>query len=223
MVGAEALLRWKHPVKGFISPAEFIPVAEETGLIIDLGEFVLKDACNKINQWHALDTLSHIAVNVSPLQFSKLNYVDTVKKVLKETGANPEKLTLELTESILVNNIDTVIEKMQVLKEIGINFSIDDFGTGYSSLAYLKRFPLDQLKIDKMFVDDINLVPNGQVIIETIIAMADRLGFNLIAEGVETAEQLSYLKEHGCLNYQGYYFSPPIEAKKFEEKYLTKL
>ncbi len=221
LVGAEALLRWKHPKRGFVSPAEFIPVAEETGLIIDLGEFVLIDACNKINQWHDLDTLSHIAVNVSPLQFNKLNYVYTVKKVLKETGANPEKLTLELTESILVNNIDTVIEKMQVLKEIGINFSIDDFGTGYSSLAYLKRFPLDQLKIDKTFVDDINLDPNGQVIIETIIAMADRLGFNLIAEGVETAEQLSYLKENGCFNYQGYYFSQPIEAKNFEDKYLT--
>ncbi len=223
LVGAEALLRWKHPQKGFISPLEFIPIAEETGLIMDIGEFVLRDACNKIIQWQALGTLFHIAVNVSPVQFNKLNFVETVTKTLAETHADPTKLTLELTEGILVDNVNVVIEKMQELKKMGVNFSIDDFGTGYSSLTYLKRFPLDQLKIDKSFIDDINVDINGQVIIETIIAMADRLGFNLIAEGVETVEQLSYLKENGCFNYQGYYFSPPIDAKIFEDKYLNQL
>lgn len=221
IVGAEALVRWKHPIKGFISPVEFIPIAEETGVIIDIGDFVLRDACNKIIQWQSLETLDHIAVNVSPVQFSRMNYVDTVKKILNETQADPNKLTLELTEGVLVDNVDAVIEKMQLLKKLGINFSIDDFGTGYSSLAYLKRFPLDQLKIDKTFVDDIQGDVNGRVIIETIIAMAERLGFNLIAEGVETVEQFRYLKENGCVNYQGFYFSPPLDAEKFVDKYLN--
>ena len=220
LIGAEALLRWKHPKKNFISPIDFIPIAEETGLIIEIGEFVLRDACQNIIQWRHCKTLKHIAVNVSPVQFRQQNYVDIVKKVLNETQADPTKLTLELTEGILVENVENIITKMTALKQLGINFSVDDFGTGYSSLAYLKRFPLDQLKIDKSFVDDINVTENGHVIIETIIAMADRLGFNLIAEGVETEEQLNYLKDNGCYSYQGYYFSQPLDVHTFTEKYI---
>lgn len=220
LIGAEALLRWKHPEKNYISPIDFIPIAEETGLILDIGEFVLRDACQNIIRWQKCKTLKHIAVNVSPVQFRQQNYVDVVKKVLQETEVDPSKLTLELTEGILVENVADIITKMTALKKLGINFSVDDFGTGYSSLAYLKRFPLDQLKIDKSFVDDINVTENGHVIIETIIAMADRLGFSLIAEGVETKEQLNYLKASGCYHYQGYYFSRPLDAYKFTEKYI---
>jgi len=220
LIGTEGLLRWKHGEKGFISPFNFIPIAEETGLIIEIGQFVLRDACHKIIQWQACETLAHIAVNVSAVQFRQQNYVDSVKNILEETQADPTKLTLELTEGILVDDVEQTIEKMQALKQLGIHFSVDDFGTGYSSLAYLKRFPLDQLKIDKSFVDDIFVDENDHVIIETIIAMADRLGFNLIAEGVETEEQLTYLKEHGCFNYQGYYFGKPVDANTFAKLYI---
>ncbi|NOQ37061.1 MAG: EAL domain-containing protein [Methylococcaceae bacterium] len=221
IVGAEALVRWIHPEKGFISPVDFISIAEESGMILDIGRFVLKDACQRIREWKDIKTLDHVAVNVSPVQFSQSDFIDTVKEILSESQIDPSKLTLELTEGILVDNVEDVIEKMQQLKQLKIHFSIDDFGTGYSSLAYLTRFPLDQLKIDKSFVDEIGLNKDGEVLIETIIAMADRLSFNLIAEGVETAEQLAYLKEKGCYNYQGYYFSKPIPSSECLNKFKT--
>jgi EAL domain-containing protein (putative c-di-GMP-specific phosphodiesterase class I) len=220
LIGAEALLRWIHPQRGHISPTDFIPIAEESGMILELGDFVLKDACKRIMQWKSVESLKHIAVNVSPVQFRHPDYVTSVEKIIQEYSLDTKKLTLELTEGLLVNNVEDVIKKMQKLKNLGISFSIDDFGTGYSSLAYLTKFPLDQLKIDKSFVDDIGKDQDDQVIIETIIAMADRLSFNLIAEGVETNEQIQFLKEKGCFNFQGYYFSKPMAVKEFSEKYL---
>jgi len=221
LVGAEALIRWQHPQRGFISPVEFIPIAEESGAIIELGRYVLEDACQKIKLWQEIETLEHIAVNVSPIQFRQADFVSEVQQSLKKTKVDAKKLTLELTEGLLVEHVEDVIVKMTELKQLGIHFSIDDFGTGYSSLAYLTRFPVDQLKIDKSFVDDIGKDEDDQIIIETIIAMADRLRFNLIAEGVETREQIDFLTAEGCVNFQGYYFSKPLTDKDFSDKYLS--
>ena len=221
LVGAEALIRWIHPQRGFISPVDFIPIAEESEtIILEMGRHVLEDACQKIQQWQSIESLKHIAVNVSPVQFRQPDFVAVVQQVIEQANIDAKKLTLELTEGILVDNVEDVILKMQELKQLGIHFSIDDFGTGYSSLAYLTKFPLDQLKIDKSFVDDIGKDEDDQVIIETIIAMADRLSFNLIAEGVETSEQIQFLKDKGCFNYQGYYFSKPLPGIEFSKKYL---
>ena len=220
LVGAEALIRWIHPQRGFVSPADFIPIAEETGIILAMGRFVLEDTCQRIIQWHSIDSLDHVAVNVSPVQFRQPDFVSTVQQVIDQTGIDANKLTLELTEGILVDNVEDVISKMQQLKQIGVHFSIDDFGTGYSSLAYLTKFPVDQLKIDKSFVDDIGKDEDDQIIIEIIIAMADRFRFNLIAEGVETSEQVAFLKERGCFNFQGYYFSKPLPSDEFSRKYF---
>ncbi len=222
LFGAEALLRWQHKKHGMISPADFIPIAEETGLILPIGEWVLHTACEQIKAWQHLQGFRHISVNVSPAQFRQADFVETVKHVVAATRIDPKKLTLEITEGIMVSQGDEVIKKMAALKRLGVHFSIDDFGTGFSSLAYLKRFPVDQLKIDKSFVDDIcSEDENAQVIIETIIVMAERLGFEIIAEGVETKEQLTFLKSRKCWNYQGYYFSKALERKDFEHKYLA--
>ena len=220
VLGAEALVRWIHPQRGFVSPIDFIPIAEESGDILDIGRFVLEDACQKINKWKNIESLEHIAVNVSPVQFKQPDFISVVQQVLEQSESDATKLTLELTEGILVDNVEDVIAKMQKLKQLGVHFSIDDFGTGYSSLAYLTKFPLDQLKIDKSFVDDIGKDEGDQIIIETIIAMADRLSLNLIAEGVENSEQVKFLKEKGCFNYQGYYFSKPLPSSEFSMKYL---
>ena len=222
LIGAEALLRWQQKQLGMISPADFIPIAEETGLILPIGKWVLQTACEQIKQWQHISGFKHIAVNVSPAQFRQADFVDTVQEVIASTQIEPEKLTLELTEGIMVSQGDEVIKKMLALKKLGVHFSIDDFGTGFSSLAYLKRFPVDQLKIDKSFVDDIHSEDeNAQVIIETIIAMAERLNFEIIAEGVETHEQLTFLKEKKCFNYQGFYFSKALAKVDFEHKYLA--
>ena len=220
LIGAEALVRWIHPQKGFISPGEFIPIAEESGIILEMGRYVLEDACLRIKQWQSIKSLDHVAVNVSPVQFRQPDFVAVVQQIIEHTNTDAKKLTLELTEGILVDNVADVILKMQKLKQLGIHFSIDDFGTGYSSLAYLTKFPLDQLKIDKSFVDDIGKDEDDQIIIETIIAMADRLSFNLIAEGVETSDQVQFLKDKGCFNYQGYYYSKPLPSNEFSKKYL---
>ena len=222
LIGAEALLRWQHKQLGMISPGDFIPIAEETGLILPIGEWVLQTACKQIKEWQHIQGFRHIAVNVSPAQFRQADFVDTVIEVIRSSQIEPKKLTLELTEGIMVSQGDEVVEKMFALKKLGVHFSIDDFGTGFSSLAYLKRFPVDQLKIDKSFVDDIHSNDeNAQVIIETIIAMAERLNFEIIAEGVETEEQLIFLKAKKCFNYQGFYFSKALKKSDFEHKFLT--
>ncbi len=218
LVGAEALVRWRHPQRGLIPPDEFIALAEETGLIIPLGLWVLESACQQLTHWATHPTLSSLtlAVNVSAQQFRKPDFVDQVRDVLMRTGANPERLKLELTESLLVQEIDSVIVKMNALKAMGIRFALDDFGTGYSSLYYLKHLPLDQLKIDRSFIRDILDDQNDAAIAGAIIALAKNMGLNVIAEGVEIEPQLDFLSGLECRAYQGYYFSRPLPATHFE-------
>jgi len=223
ITGAEALVRWKHPKRGILSPMEFIPVAEETGLIIPLGEWILKTACAQLAEWSRIPKMADItiAVNVSARQFSQNDFVEQVLSTLRENGADPKKLKLELTESLFVQDVEEVIEKMVALKNEGVSFSLDDFGTGYSSLSYLKRLPLDQLKIDKSFVRDLLIDPNDAIICKSTIALAESMGLSVIAEGVETQEQHSALSEIGCFSYQGYWFSRPVPLNEFEALHKT--
>jgi diguanylate cyclase (GGDEF)-like protein/PAS domain S-box-containing protein len=218
VVGVEALVRWQQPQRGLVSPAEFIPVAEETGLILALGQWVLETACFQLAAWSACPATAslNMAVNVSARQFRDPDFVKQVLAVLDRTGANPQQLKLELTESLLVDNVEDTIAKMTALKAKGVGFSLDDFGTGYSSLTYLKRLPLDQLKIDQSFVRDVMTDPNDAVIVRTIIALGRSLGLAVIAEGVETEAQRDFLERHDCHAYQGYLFSRPLPAEQFE-------
>ena len=218
LTGVEALVRWRHPARGIIPPVEFIPLAEETGLIIALGGWVLNEACAQLARWAKQPDMAHltIAVNVSPRQFHQTDFVEQVLAALAATGANPQRLKLELTEGLLVSNMEDIIAKMSRLKSEGVGFSLDDFGTGYSSLAYLKQLPLDQLKIDQSFVRDILIDPNDAAIAKTIIALAESLGLAVIAEGVETEAQRNFLVELGCPNYQGYLCSRPLPVAEFE-------
>jgi diguanylate cyclase (GGDEF)-like protein/PAS domain S-box-containing protein len=218
LLGAEALARWPHAQKGMISPGEFIPVAESTGLILPLGALMLKIACRQLARWSADAATEHltISINVSALQIRQKKFVEEVRANIEQMGANPHRLKIELTESTLVSNVDDVIAKMDELKAIGIGFSLDDFGTGYSSLSYLKRLPLDQLKIDRSFVKDILVDSNDAAIAQMIIALSKSLGLSVIAEGVETEEQYAFLAQHGRLNYQGYLFGRPLPPEDFE-------
>ncbi|MEI7430489.1 MAG: bifunctional diguanylate cyclase/phosphodiesterase, partial [Betaproteobacteria bacterium] len=218
VTGAEVLVRWQHPVSGLISPDEFIPLAEECGLIQPLGQWVLEAACNQLAAWSTWPEMAEltIAVNVSALQFHHQDFVSHLLKVLDQSGAKPERLKVELTESLLVKEVNEVIAKMTELKQRGVSFSLDDFGTGYSSLSYLKRLPLDQLKIDQSFVRDISIDNNDRTIVRAIVALAKNLGLTVIAEGVETAAQRDFLASHGCRTYQGFFFSNPLPLKKFE-------
>jgi EAL domain-containing protein (putative c-di-GMP-specific phosphodiesterase class I) len=218
ILGAETLARWKHSEKGFISPDTFIPIAEATGLILPIGEWVLRTACEHLKLWHDNGlAINHLAVNVSPRQFRQPNFVSQVKEILDQTGADPNHLGLELTEGMVIDNILDTIEKMEALKKLGIELSIDDFGTGYSSLTYLKKMPLDILKIDKSFVRDIETDINDAAIVDTIISMASHLDLKVIAEGVETRFELDFLEEKGCPLYQGYLFSKPVPNEQFME------
>ncbi|MES2048606.1 MAG: EAL domain-containing protein [Pseudomonadota bacterium] len=216
--GAEALIRWEHPKRGMISPAEFIPLAEETGLILPLGHWVLENSCAQLAIWANDPSLEHLslAVNVSPRQFHQDDFVEQVLDVIERTGVNPKRLKLELTEGMLVSNVEDVIAKILAIKEHGVGFSLDDFGTGFSSLAYLKRLPLDQLKIDQSFVRDILIDPNDAAIANMVIVLAESLGLSVIAEGVETEAHRDFLASQGCLAYQGYFFSLPLPLLEFE-------
>ncbi|MEO7107102.1 MAG: EAL domain-containing protein [Rhodoferax sp.] len=216
--GAEALVRWMHPERGLVSPAHFIAPAEDCGLIFPLGQWVLARACEQLTAWASRPGLSHltVSVNVSVLQFREPKFVDDVLAILQRTGANPANLKLELTESLLADNVQEVIDKMSALKAHGVGFSLDDFGTGYSSLFYLKRLPLDQLKIDQSFVRDILTDPNDAAIARTVVALAQSLGLDVIAEGVETPEQRDFLASAGCHAYQGFYYSPALPIEHFE-------
>jgi len=219
LIGAEALVRWQHPQRGLVLPAEFIPMAEETGLILPLGHWVLETACAQLVQWAAQPNTAHLtlAVNVSASQLHQTDFVDQVLGVIGSTGANPHRLKLELTESLLVSNVETIIAKMNALKAHGVGFALDDFGTGYSSLSYLKRLPLDLLKIDQSFVMDILIDPNDAAIARMVIALAESLGLAVIAEGVEIDAQKDFLARLGCHAYQGYLFGRPLPLDKFEE------
>ncbi|CAN5493015.1 hypothetical protein BH11PSE11_BH11PSE11_30250 [soil metagenome] len=216
--GAEALLRWMSADQGPVSPANFIPLAEDTGLIIPLGLWVMQTACAQLRTWseHVSTRELRISINVSARQFRQANFVEQVFDTLKQTGADPTLLKLELTESVVLENVDDVIIRMQQIKALGVTFSLDDFGTGFSSLSYLKRLPLDEVKIDQSFVRDVNTDPNDAAIVRAIIAMSGSLGVKVIAEGVETEAQLDFLKQNGCVNFQGYLFGKPKAIDDWE-------
>ncbi|MET3196833.1 EAL domain-containing protein [Gottfriedia sp. OAE603] len=220
IIGVEALIRWHHPENGIISPADFIPLAEETGLIVPMGKWILKEACLQNKRWQELgfDPIP-IAVNISVRQIQEDNFVESVLQILEEVGLNPRYLELEITESIM-QDIERSTIVLNQLKEIGVQISIDDFGTGYSSLSYLKHLPIDSLKIDKSFVDDIINHSNKGEMVKTIIDMGHNLNFNVIAEGIEKEEQVTFLKQYACNVGQGYFYSRPLPVQQLEELLL---
>ncbi|MDR3395911.1 MAG: EAL domain-containing protein [Parasulfuritortus sp.] len=219
LIGAEALLRWLPPDAAPISPAVFIPLAEETGLILPIGEWVFEQACLQLKRWEQdSDTRSlTLAVNVSAHQFRQPDFVERVQTHLDLSGIDPTRLKLELTESVMLTQVDEAIVRMQSLKQLGVSFSLDDFGTGFSSLSYLKRLPLDQIKIDQSFIRDISHDPNDAAIVRAILAMSESLGISVIAEGVETEDQRAFLLRHGCEHYQGYLFGKPLPIEEWPE------
>ncbi|WP_420868776.1 putative bifunctional diguanylate cyclase/phosphodiesterase [Brevibacillus invocatus] len=215
----EALIRWKHPRHGWVSPIDFIPIAEETGLIVPIGEWVLKTACKQLKAWHeqGLDQIG-VSVNLSTRQFFQQNLVDTIKRVLDETALSAKYLELEITESMTINE-SHAIEILQNIKQLGVKIAVDDFGTGYSSLYYLKELPLDRLKIDQSFVRDMMKDKHHAAIISMIVSIAQQLQIEVIAEGVENMEQLTFLWSHHCRQGQGYLFSPPIPAEEVSKRF----
>ncbi|WP_168714356.1 sensor domain-containing protein [Niallia nealsonii] len=216
IIGLEALIRWKHPKYGFVSPAEFIPIAEETGLIVAIGKWVLETACNQHKQWEEKGfSPMRIAVNVSALQFRHKDFAKTIEQIISNTKCRASYLELEITESVM-QHLGETTTIMNELKELGVNLSIDDFGTGYSSLNYLRHFPINTLKIDKSFVDEINNGKNGEIIVKVIIDLGNRLGFQVIAEGIENKQQAIFLKQNNCHIGQGDFFSQPLPAEKME-------
>ncbi|MBI2276930.1 MAG: bifunctional diguanylate cyclase/phosphodiesterase [Dechloromonas sp.] len=217
--GAEALLRWAHPERGMVSPTQFIPLAEETGLILPIGQWVLETACARLKAWADAPRTRNLrlAINVSARQFRQEGFVNQVTLALENAGAPAARLKLELTESLVLDDVEDSIKKMQALKQLGVGFSMDDFGTGYSSLSYLTRLPLDQLKIDQSFVRNLPGNPNDAAVAQAVVTLARSLGLAVIAEGVETEAQRAFLEQHGCPTYQGYLFSRPVELAQFEQ------
>jgi EAL domain-containing protein (putative c-di-GMP-specific phosphodiesterase class I) len=214
LIGVEALLRWQRPGHGLVTPGQFIAIAEESDLILPLGAWVLETACAQLVAWSSVPDLAHltIAVNVSISQFQRADFVQQVLLTLAQSGADPQRLKLELTESLLITDTDAVVGKMRILREAGIRFALDDFGTGYSSLAYLQRLPLDQLKIDQAFIRNLLSDRGSEQIVQTIIALGRSLGLAVIAEGVETEAQRQLLQQLGCEAYQGYLYGQPLLA-----------
>lgn len=224
IIGAEVLLRWQHTSRGLIYPGEFVSISEETGIILQIGQWVLEKACTQLTKWASQPQFARltIAVNVSPKQLHHPDFVAQIKSIIERTGANPRLLKLELTESLMISNVEETIEKMNQLKDIGVGFSLDDFGTGYSSLSYLKRLPLDQLKIDRGFIREIVHNANDAAIAKMVIALGESLGLDVIAEGVEEEDQREFLASQGCLMYQGYLCGRPVPIQQFEESYIQR-
>jgi EAL domain-containing protein (putative c-di-GMP-specific phosphodiesterase class I) len=217
VLGAEALIRWQHPQRGLVLPQQFIPIAEESDLILSIGQWVLEAACIQLKAWRSSPITCdlHLSVNVSARQFQQPDFVEQVSQMLSRYGLNSKLLKLELTEGLVLGKIDDAIFKMQVLQDHGVHFSMDDFGTGYSSLAYLTQLPLDQLKIDQSFVHNIGVKKSDALIVQTIIGMAQNLGLEVIAEGVETEAQRDFLQRHGCQLYQGSLFGAAMPVEEF--------
>ncbi len=224
LVGAEALLRWQHPDRGLIMPGEFIHLAEESGLILAIGNWVLQEALRQFKAWYSdgrLESGHRVAVNVSAVQFRQADFVSQVERALSDTGAEPDWLTLEMTESILLRDFDEAVKKIEVLKRLGVRFAIDDFGTGYSSLAYLKRLPVNEIKIDRSFVSDVMVDANDAALVDAILTLADHIGLEVVAEGVESEVMFEYLSQRGCRLFQGYFFGRPSPVKEFESHCLA--
>jgi diguanylate cyclase len=213
----EALIRWRHPERGIIAPDQFIPLAEESGLIVPIGEWVLRDACRQVRVWQdlGLPTL-RVAVNISALQFRRLDLVDTVRRALADTGLAAKYLEIELTETAVMSDPEESVDTLERLSRMGVVVSVDDFGTGYSSMTYLRRFPIDKLKIDRSFITNVMTSADDASIVQAIISLAHGLRLKVVAEGVETADQVAFLQKLGCDQYQGYYFSRPVNAAAFE-------
>jgi EAL domain-containing protein (putative c-di-GMP-specific phosphodiesterase class I) len=216
IIGMESLIRWNHPKKGFVSPLDFIPLAEETGLIVPIGEWVYRTACQQNKKWQEEGLLPiPVAINLSAKQFHDEQLVSKIVEVMNETGLDPKYVDMEVTESLAMENPEESIRQLKKLNGLGIKSSIDDFGTGYSSLSYLKSLPVSKLKIDKSFVDDITTDENDMAIAASVINLSHTMGMKVIAEGVETREQFEKLKELGCDYIQGYLFSKPLSAEDF--------
>jgi diguanylate cyclase (GGDEF)-like protein len=216
VIGVEALIRWQHPTRGLLSPIHFIPLAEENGVIIEIGNWVFREACDQLRQWSEVAmTQLQMSINVSSLQFRKSGFVESLKSILLETGVNPKFIEIELTESTLMLNANGILEKLHELKEIGVRLSIDDFGTGYSNLNYLKQFPIDSLKIDQSFIRDIDTTPVNESIVRTIVALANSLSMKSIAEGTENNSELEVVKRCLCDTAQGYHFAKPLAPHEF--------
>ncbi|MBT6455063.1 MAG: GGDEF domain-containing protein, partial [Gammaproteobacteria bacterium] len=223
LIGVESLARWNHPVKGFIPPNIFIPMSEESGQIIPLSNLIIDKVLSFLSTLEKKglpETFKTISINVSPKHFNQKDFCSGVNVNLKHYGVDASKVMIEITEGLILTNVDEVINKMERLKSMAIKFSIDDFGTGYSSLSYLQKLPLDEIKIDQSFIQEMLEDKGSAAIVEMIITMADKLGFTLMAEGVETIQHKEFLKSLGCFNYQGYYFDRPMSEEKFVEKYI---
>lgn len=215
ITGAEALLRWRHPTQGLLQPAAFLPIAEECGEIVPIGRWVLREACRQAQFW--LDaglTLQKVAVNISAVEFERHGFLEHVRSVLLDTHLEPHHLEFEVTENVLMKNIESTVVILRALRSMGVRIAIDDFGTGYSSLSYLKNFPIDTLKIDQAFVTDIAM-NDDDILVNAIISIGKSLKHHIIAEGIETEEQLAFLRDHQCAGGQGYYLSTPVTAGEF--------
>jgi diguanylate cyclase (GGDEF)-like protein len=216
--GVEALLRWNHPDRGLIQPLKFVPIAEESGLIVPIGQWVLLEACRQARTWMepGLPPI-RIAVNVSALQFAAKDFLSSVRAALISTGMDPHNLELELTETVLMQDVESAVQTLRALKAIGVQLAVDDFGVGYSSFSYLRKFPLDALKVDRSFINDISSNPHNATILSALIGIGKSLNQRVVAEGVETEEQLHFLQKQGCSEGQGYFFCRPIIAEKFAQ------
>ncbi|WP_164917216.1 EAL domain-containing protein [Clostridium sp. JN-9] len=224
IIGVEALVRWIHPIEGIIMPQYFIPLAEESGLISGISEYVLRTACMQNKYWQEKGyNAFNVSVNFNAMQFEQPDFADMIAKILDDTGMSGTWLNLELTESIPVDNMDIIIDTMDKIKNMGVTVSLDDFGAGYSSLNYLKYLPIDEIKLDKTFMHDISNKPHQKEIINSVICLAHRLGITVTAEGVETMEQLNFLKDHNCDNVQGFLISKPISDESIEDFFMNNI